>query len=174
MEYLIRHGELYRRRGQQASGEPLASIHSTLNGPRKEILVAGETQAYRTDVYRDARGAGGHRYELCAPTGRVMALGLPGYAPDDDPAAHGWPVNRMPRAEHLSLQLGAETYLLHQLDNGHYQLNSPDGRQALTVAHRGLSGGWDLACSATFSPALLCAVLVFCLYLDRENEFLTV
>lgn len=175
MDYMIRHGELFSRSGAQPCGGPLACIHSTLDGQRKEILPSqGEEAPYQTRVCRDEAGANGHRYELCAPSGQLVALGLPGYADGEDPAVYGRPVNRMPRAQHIRVQLGARRCLLCQQDCCHYRLRAQDGQTLLTISHRGLAGGWDLSCREPFPPAVLCGLLVFCLYLDRENEFIAV
>ena len=150
MEYLIKRGTLYQRRRDGTFSDALAKIQNTLDGQKKEIVALTDLKEYAADVC-GGQGVNGHRYELCGPDGRLVALGLPCYAADEDPA-----------------------YELRQLDQQHYRLYGPDGAPALSIAHRGLPGGWDLVAAADFSPPLLCALLVFCLYLDRENEFLLV
>ncbi len=173
MEYLIKRGTLYQRRRDGTFSDALAKIQNTLDGQKKEIVALTDLKEYAADVC-GGQGVNGHRYELCGPDGRLVALGLPCYAADEDPASHGWPVSHLPKADHAHLRLGPDAYELRQLDQQHYRLYGPDGAPALSIAHRGLPGGWDLVAATDFPPPLLCALLVFCLYLDRENEFLLV
>lgn len=90
------------------------------------------------------------------------------------PPSQGWPVSHLPRTDHADLVLQGEACVLEMLNSQNYELRSAAGSCLVQVLHRGLLGGWDLRCKVHLPPEALCGLLVFCLYLDRENEFLTV
>ena len=55
-----------------------------------------------------------------------------------------------------------------------YVLTDAQGRCAVRIIHRGMSGGWKLDVSQPLSPSLLCGLFIFCRYLEKENEFVVV
>lgn len=173
MEYVIKGGCLYPP-GQAGAAAPLARIKNTLCGGEQLILNADGAPALRAVIERGPEGPRGKRYRLLRPDGTAPLQGCPGYAAGEDPARDGWPVSHLPRTDHADLLLEGEPCVLEMLNSQNYELRNTRGDVLVQVLHRGLLGGWDLRCQVHLPPELLCGLLVFCLYLDRENEFLTV
>lgn len=174
MEYILRSGCLYEKQAQPGA-LPLARIKNTLRGSEKEIYLQNGLLALRASIEAAQPGSGApRRYLLTSPEKQPLVCGMPGYAPEEDPAQVGWPVNHLPRTDHADLLLEGEPCLLEMLNSQNYELRSADGITLLQISHRGLLGGWNLRSHVQLVPELLCGLLVFCLYLDRENEFLTV
>lgn len=172
MEYVILGGCLYPKDGKEHDA-PLARIKNTLCGGERLILGPGGAPALRALAETGAPGEA-KQYLLLRPDGTVVARGRPGYAAGQDPAHQGWPLSHLPRTDHADLVLDGEACVLEMLNSQNYELRSARGDCLVQVLHRGLLGGWDLRCRIHLPPEELCGLLVFCLYLDRENEFLTV
>lgn len=47
-------------------------------------------------------------------------------------------------------------------------------REVVHILHRGIMGGWTIEDETGLLPKNLCGLFVFCRYLERENEFMTV
>ncbi len=171
MNYIMKAGVLYQ--GDQA----LARIKSPFRGTAKSVCLADGTPILRTDIQDIAPAAEPtgdarfHRYVLFDAAGAELACARPDYAAGDEPELVGWPVSRAPLADHAALQYENAEYLLTMKSSRHYLLSDPRGEPVVEIRHRGLSGGWDIDSAAGFSPGLVCAVFLFCRYLERENEF---
>ena len=172
MEFVIKGGCLYPA-AQPEGGPPLARSKNTLCGGARPILGPGGALALRAVIQADPSGRA-RQYLLLRPDGTPAAIARPGYSPGEDPASQGWPVSHLPRTDHADLVLQGEACVLEMLNSQNYELRSAAGSCLVQVLHRGLLGGWDLRCKVHLPPEELCGLLVFCLYLDRENEFLTV
>lgn len=161
MTYLMKRGRLY---GDDRQTE-LAVIRSELSGRRKQVETGG--RLYTADVLPDG-------YRLEDENRQPVLEGKPGYAAGEDPAQFGWPLCRTPRCDHVCLRMEGREWLLEQLNCQNYRLLDSEGAPVLAVIHRGLTGGWDLETQRGFEPWMLCGIFLFCLYLDRENEFAAV
>ena len=176
MEYIMKSGVLTQT-GTDGPGREAARIKGAF-GVRKTILTEAESGVFYTDIREEAPSAGpggpqGRSYVLLDQKDRVLALARPGYAPGEDPAQAGWPAYRLPRVDHAAVRIGPESYILWMKDSRDYQLARGE-ETVLRVLHRGIPGGWDLMACAPFSPEVLCALFVFCRYLEQENEYITV
>ena len=161
MTYLMKRGCLY---GDDREAE-LAVIHSELNGLKKQVEAGG--RLYTADVL-----PGGYRME--DESKQPVLEGKLGYAAGEDPAQFGWPLCRTPRRDHVCVQMEGREWMLEQLNCQNYRLLDSEGTPVLEVLHRGLTGGWILEAQREFEPWVLCGIFLFCLYLDRENEFAVV
>ena len=174
--YILAAGTL-RRAGEKGA---LMSIKGTVSGQEKKLLSpAGELMA-RTVIYNEAAGGygadrvDGHTYVLTDEAGREHAAATPHYAAGNDPADGGWPVCHMPRADHAEVTLEGEGYDMVMHSGQDYSLYDRAHRQVVHILHRGLMGGWTIEDETGLPPEDLCGLFVFCRYLERENEFLTV
>ena len=160
----------------KAEPEKIAYIKSRSCDPKKEIVTGEGHRFYMEGIdTRDASEQFLQRiYRLSDPHGSILMSGRPLYSDDDNPNIYGWPVCRMPKADRLQLQLNCETLMLHMKNNQYYQLLDNAGNTVYTMIHKGITGGWDLETFREFSPEILCGLFLFCNYLGKENEFITV
>lgn len=114
-----------------------------------------------------------HKYALTAANGSCIEAS-PAYNPEFDPAADGWPLCRLPRADRAMLALGSALYTLIMQNTQNYVLQNAADAVVARIVHRGVTGGWDIDAPSTMSAGLVCGLYVFSRYLERENEFLTV
>lgn len=73
-----------------------------------------------------------HKYALTAADGSCIEAS-PAYNPEFDPAADGWPLCRLPRADRAMLALGSALYTLIMQNTQNYVLQNAAGA---VVAHR--------------------------------------
>ncbi len=176
MRYIIKSGVLYR----ESDGKRLAGIRGSLTGPGKQICPEDSGNAWTADIFTpEASGVNRgdvrkKEYVLHDEKGCAAAAGRPGYKEDDDPDKTGWPLARLPRVDHADIRIGDVPFRLTMRSGGNYDLQDYAGESALSIVHRGISGGWNLETEQSFSPELLCGLFVFCRYIEHENEFLTV
>lgn len=171
MNYIMKAGALYQ--GDQL----FARIRSPFSGAAKSVCLADGTPILRTEIQSidpasefsgDVRT---RRYVLFDASGAELAAARPDYAAGDEPELVGWPVSHAPKVDHAKLQYKNEEYLLSMENSWRYLLSDPLGETVVEIRHRGLTGGWNIDSAAAFSPGLLCAVFIFCRYIERENEF---
>lgn len=176
MEYIIKAGSIYPKNGETENAPALARIKNPLHGARRQILLPDGSVALQAEIEGGSgpSAATPRRYLLTRPDGSLAAAGRPAYAAGESPAENGWPLAHLPRMDHVDLQLEGEACVLEMCNSQNYELRAEGGVLLLQLLHRGILGGWDLRCHAHFEPPLLCGLLVFCLYLDQENEFLMV
>lgn len=173
MDYILKSGVLCTQNG------PAARIRPGLPGPERDILSPDGAVALRAVVRtrpEQGRSSGDVRtrqYVLERPDGSAAACARPDYAPGQDPAAAGWPVSRLPRVDRARVTMGGE-YLLVMENSRSYLLRDGSGAPVLHFRHRGLTGGWDVTCSASLAPETVCGLFLFCRCIERENEFLVV
>lgn len=171
MNYIMKAGALYQ--GDQV----LARIKSPFSGAAKSVCLTDGTLILRTDIQNTAPAAEHsgdvrfRRYVLFDAAGAEQVSARPDYAAGDEPELVGWPVSRSPRVDHAKLQYKKVEYLLCMKSSSCYILSDPQGETLVEIRHRGLTGGWTIDSAAAFSPGLLCAVFIFCRYIERENEF---
>lgn len=156
--------------------EKIAYIKSRSCDPKKEIIADGGQKLIMEALdIKDAPDPFLPRvYRLSDQNGTLMMTGRPLYSDDDNPNIYGWPVCRMPKADRLEICLNSETLMLHMKNNQYYQLADGDGLTLYTMIHKGITGGWDLETFREFTPGILCGLFLFCNYLGKENEFITV
>lgn len=142
-----------------------ARITGVFTGPEKQIFSSDGQLLLRTDI----RDACPRQYRLLDARGNLIAHAEPD---GEKNAAFGWPRQSLPRVEHARLMLREAEYRLTMRNSQNYVLERPNGEAAVTVFHRGLTGGWDIEAKDALSPEVLCGVFVFCRYLEQENEFL--
>lgn len=174
MWYIIKSGEL----SDPENGEVLAQIKTSFQGVKKTISLPGCNQQYQTDIdLSETKNSGDvcfRSYRLKDSSGEVLLNAQPGYAREDDPKIAGWPINRLPKVDHAHLSMMGIPYLLVMHSDQSYSLQNSDGADILQIKHRGISGGWTLSTAEKFSPQVLCALFIFCRYIERENEFIIV
>lgn len=174
MKYIMKAGTLYQ------NDCVLAQIKGSLSGPEKKIASSANASVLCTNIITleaPANERGNvryHQYVLLDEHGTQRAVAYPDYAEDDDPTVVGWPFCRMPRVDHATLWIAAAEYRLVMQNGQNYSVSEPSGKLVVQIFHRGLTGGWNIQAEASFSPEILCAIFVFCKYIERENEFLVV
>ena len=141
--------------------------------PGKEITAADGSPLYTSEIRLLDAPAGHagevsyHKYALKAADGSCIEAS-PAYDPEFDPAADGWPLCRLPRADRAMLALGSALYTLIMQNTQNYVLQNAAGAVVASIVHRGVSGGWDLDAPAAMSAELVCGLYVFSRYLERE------
>lgn len=174
MKYTIKSGTLYKQ------DLTLAYIKGILTGPEKKIFSSDGKLIFKAYIQQlDAPdGKRGdirfRRYILSDSFGNTYALASPDYATGEDPDVIGWPIYRMPKADHAELLMDNHQYCLFMRNSQNYILEKSTGEHAVQIFHRGLIGGWDIDATDDISPAILCGIFIFCRYLEQENEFLVV
>lgn len=171
MKYIMKSGILY------ANEKITARLKGIFTGPEKKVYSADGSLAFQVDIRYlsippvktgDVRFK---EYVVFNTQGKECAVAKPDYAEGDDPAVAGWPVCRMPRADHAKLFMDGKEYQLIMQNSQNYTLSDPSGKTIVQIFHRGLAGGWNIEAPETFTPELLCAIFTFCRYIERENEF---
>lgn len=176
MEYTMKAGCLY----PATSKNMLARIKSAIVGPVKKIYCDNDVPTLTADICNIDTGkehlgdVRNREYLLIDNDDHIIAVGNPGYAPEDDPDIMGWPVCRMPRVDHAVLSIRNQSFLLTMHNSQNYSLCDKDRRKVLQIMHKGLSGGWHIVDDCGFSPEILCGLFSFCRYIEQENEFLIV
>lgn len=171
MNYQLISGSLYKGNDRQ----PLALIKNEFFTQERSIILTGSSDAMRTCISQnegaDSQDVRSRTYVFTDASGNVLMKALPQYAEGEDPKIHGWPVMRMPKADHALVTLQNETFLLRMQSSTLYLLSAQTGRQLVRISHRGVAGGWDISASESMRPEYICALFVFCRYLEEENEF---
>lgn len=161
-------------------GKSLLKIKSLFSTSQKRILFMNDELAAKTIIRSkecetaNSSDVRAHAYVMLDAQGMEMAVGSPDYAEGEDPIVAGWPICRMPRVDHASIDLGEKICLLKMLNNRNYQLLDDKGQIVVQIVHKGLIGGWDIDASDCLSPTFLCALFAFCRYIEKENELLVV
>ena len=171
MNYLLISGSLYRENDRQ----PLARIKNEFFTQDRSITLTGSSDAMRTYIRQkdgsESQDVRSRTYLFSDAAGNVLMSAQPCYAEGEDPKTHGWPVMRMPKADHAEVTIGNESFLLRMESSELYVLEEENGRQPVKISHRGIVGGWDISASESMHVEYLCALFVFCRYLEEENEF---
>lgn len=157
--------------------QPLAHIRGCLCGAEKQVFNGDNSLLLRTDIrllYPDAQAVPAKEYVMYGPDGSELAVARPRCSTGDDPSAASWPVCRMPRADEAVLTMEGREYTLVMENVQNYVLTDAQGRCAVRIIHRGMTGGWKLDVSQPLSPPLLCGLFIFCRYLEKENEFVVI
>lgn len=174
MEYIMKSGNLF------LNDTLLVRIKSTFAGSEKKIFAADGELLMLTDICNlkaplNERGNIRYRqYAMLDRNGKECVVAKPDYAESDDPAVVGWPICRMPRVDHAQICIGKKEYLLSMQNSQNYFLSEKQGKTVVQITHRGLCGGWDIDAADDFAPEIICAIFVFCRYIEQENEFLVV
>ncbi|MDR2023162.1 MAG: hypothetical protein LBQ71_07925 [Hungatella sp.] len=174
MNLLLKSGTLYRM-DNKASGPALANIHNHMFGLEKQI-IAGEKQfltQIRTEIPTGERilGVCSRQYLLKNSDGEILLSGVPKYGDENDPSIVGQFSYRMPRVNSAELVFQDRSGLLRMINSQNYRLTDPSGRVILTLLRRGIfSGGWNLDAAEELRPEFLCAIFIFCRYMEQENE----
>ena len=168
MRYTLTAGAL--RRGTER--ETLCRIRGL--GERRRIEDAANCVCLNVHLRRNGKDRTGdvrfHRYAALDAAGREIAAAVPDYAPAEEPESAGWPLSRMPRADRARMMWRGQAYSLTMRSPCRYLLLDGFGQEAACIARRGLAGTWQIDARDVFPPALLCAVFVFCRWLEKENE----
>ena len=176
MRYVMKFSVLYGEDGR----EMLAKIKNSVVGPVRKVYSGEEVLRLQTDIHylnmqkeycEDVRNK---KYIMTNSAGKVIGMGRPGYAKDDNPDKTGWPAFRVPKVDHAELMLEEQKYLLNMHNGQNYILRNTKGDEVLSIMHKGISGGWIFDDRQGFPPEILCGVFIFCRYIEQENELLIV
>lgn len=168
MKYVLKSSVLYRE------DIPAARIGRRLGTAERDIYVPDGTHMMHTRIADSADSTGdvrSRRYILEDLRNHTEIEAVPGYAEDEDPKVYGWPLSHIPRTDRADLKIMDQPYRLVMLNSQNYALYGEDGKAAVQIVHRGISGGWNIEAGRQFSPVLLCGLFVFCRYIESENEF---
>ena len=174
-QYIIAAGALHRA-GEKGS---LMSIKGTVSGQEKKLLSPEGELVAITDIHHETACHGEdrvdrHTYVLTDGGGREHAAATPHYAAGSNPVDTGWPLCHMPRADHADVTLEGQEYDMVMHSGQDYSLYDRGHREVVHILHRGIMGGWTIEDETGLPPEDLCGLFVFCRYLERENEFMTV
>lgn len=178
--YILKSGCLYSTKDSGAMDAVLARIHTPLCGPQKHILSPNGTLLSYTEIWQASHApwqlnaAYNREYVLLSKAGAQLASAQPQYARQEDPQSHGWPLNHTPRVETAQAEIAGSRYLLAMKSGQEYLICGDNQTPFLHIQHRGIAGGWDLQSAQPLDPQLICGLFLFCRYLERENEFITV
>jgi len=174
MNYTMKSGILYT--GQTI----LFRLKGAFCGPERSILRPDGTLALLTQIRNldPPEGKSGHvrcrEYLVSDSEGNTCALAKPDYADGSDPDINGWPLYGIPRVDHARFFYQNSEYLLKMQNSQNYFLSDPSGSPIVQILHKGLAGGWNIETTSQIPPEMICAIFVFCRYIERENEFLVV
>ncbi|WP_337575608.1 hypothetical protein [Fournierella sp.] len=169
MEYLMKGGVLYR-----GETEPVGKIGGWLCGNRYTIRQG--TMEYQVRVQpleQPEECCSGREYFLRGKGGQLMRA-VPCYRRGQEPEQAGWPLNRTPEVDRAELTWRKKAYSLEMVSCENYLMKNQKGEVALCVMHRGIAGGWRIECGPEFEPWAICAIFVFCRYLEQENQMVVV
>ncbi len=167
MKYIVQAGSLY----QIDNGRPgtkLACIKSPYYPVQKTILSPDG----RVKLYADiqASGSSGKIRERCYtlkdPLNQVILRGTPG-------SASHITINT-PRIDHVKIDTKHKAYVLTMKSSQECRLVDEDNWKVAEILHNGTEGGWKIEAEPLFTPYVLMGLYIFCRYLDKENEFITV
>lgn len=176
MKYVMKFGILYGEDGKVA----FAKIKNTVVGPVRKICSDEGEVLLQTDIHyidmkkehcEDVRNK---EYTLRDNKGIVVGSSRPGYAQDEDPDENGWPAFRLPKVDHAEVILEKIKFSLNMYNSQYYVLRNTNGEEVLSILHKGITGGWFFDDKQGFAPEILCAIFVFCRYMEQENELLIV
>lgn len=176
MRYTIKSGVLY----SDTTEKILARIKSTIVGSEKKIECGKDLSSWRTEIrYVDPQknhsaDVRNKQYLMHDSSEHILLLGLPCYAPNDDPDVTGWPICRMPRVDHANITIEKSNYILTMHNSQNYSLLDKNNTEVLRILHKGIAGGWILEDNTYFPHEILCGIFIFCRYIEQENEFLIV
>ena len=176
MRYTLKSGVLY----ESNSVNILAKIKSSVIGSEKKIYSAVDKLMLKASIHylnkstTNNSDISNREYLLIDCENVIVCTAYPQYAEDEDPTVMGWPICRLPRVNHASINLNEEKYVLTMQNNQNYVLTDINNFEILRVMHNGIGGGWTLDDSYGFSHEILCGIFIFCRYIEQENEFLIV
>lgn len=176
MKYMMKSRVLYEFESPSGIPKEVAAVRSRPCDTRKKITT-GDGQQFFMEILDDTPTQAQQPqrlYRLTAADGTPVMEGLPLFADDDNPYIHGWPICRMPKTDHMTITMNDAAYCLHMKNNQYYTLENTGNENVFLMIHRGISGGWDIECTETFPPGILCGLFLFCIYLGKENEFIVV
>ncbi len=171
MKYNIKSGILSR----YDSGTPLARIKNTFLGSKKEIHMNSDERVYTVEAEGGENNILNLKsYVLKHTNEKEILIAYPEYAKDEDPEIEGWPLCRNPRVDRAIVMKGSDSFLLVMNNNQNYSFYDAEGKILLQVMHKGIGGGWVVDTVCGFSPEEICAIFIFCRYIEQENEFFSV
>lgn len=175
MLYIMKSGYLFSAK----ENKPVAQIKNALWSQEKTIQLLGQNASFKVTAEStspaERRGdVRQKRYFLYGQMDSPLLTGQPAYTAQDDPDVVGWPICRLPKADHAIIQMESETYHLNMINNQYYAMQDQNGYEVLQILHRGITGGWEIQADAQFAPEVISAIFLFSHYLEQENEFLVV
>ena len=176
MRYIMKSGSLSRENSQ----EILARIKSSLIGMSKQIygsngqLLLEANSRFSDPAVPHTGDIREREYVLTDSKKHLIAQAQPGYAKEDDPQEHGWPLCRLPKVDHAHIIMSENQYVLTMKNSQQYGASNINGTEVLSITHRSITGGWQIEDTGSFSPEVICGLFVFSRYIEQDNEFLTV
>lgn len=176
MNYIMKLGVLYKENFEK----DIAKIRSAIIGTEKNIYVHENEWIAKTNIRNlnpDNGNSGDVRfreYVMLDREERVIVSGHPDYAKEENPDKVGWPAVRVPRVDHAEIYIEEERYILEMHDSQNYSLMDSNGKIILQIMHKGICGGWNLVTDYNFLPEIICALFLFCRYIEKENELLII
>ena len=190
MNYLMKSGTLYL----EPSNKLLAKVTKSFLGPERTITLPGEGKLLETTILNqetaaDKKGDVRYRiYVLRDSHDEILMEAYPNYSPSEDPDQNGWPTYRVPKVNHARIHLknhaiawdpnkselqsqDEEAFRLRMLNSQYYRLEDVSGRSIFEMMHKGITGGWAISSEIAFPPEIICALFIFCRYIEQENEF---
>ena len=154
---------------------PEASLKYDMFSNEKKIYDRDGKLAFKTEIVNvGSSNVKEKKYVLMNSAGVPVGTAYPEYAEGEDPDNVGWPVAWLPVTDHAKFRYKGEDFTLIRQNSQYYVLNDETQKPAVSVVHRGITGGWNLEASRKFSPEILLAVFVFCRNIESENDLIIV
>lgn len=165
MKYVMRSNTLFDEKNNKrayihASASYLKSVIRSENG---EIINAELRMNSSYDAHK-------HEYVMTDNESNVIASARPRYSKDEDPDQNGWPLNRAPLVDEASLTIRGGIYKIIRVGYPKYEIRDSAGRLMLGTAYSPLMKNWNIYASKSLSPEIICAIVIFCKYLEFEND----
>ena len=125
------------------------------------------TAELRMNSSHDARR---HEYLLTDSNLKTVASARPYYAESDTPEIYGWPFCRTPEIDNLSLKVNENSYEIVRIGYPKYEIRDSLGNLVLGLSYSLIARQWNVYADNHFTEAIICGIILFCQYLEFEND----
>ncbi len=188
MKYIMKSGKLYLDGVMliQCKSRRISSWKIICDKEGKELLyteiyqknsdVSGisdmQAKESRRAEYRDIAG---RRYLLRKMDGSICTSAAPFYAAEERLTENGFPVCRMPRVDHVLMDIQGKTCVLIRKKWGEYVLQDEGGKVLMQILYAGALGlQYEIETFSTWKPEMIVGIVQLSRYMERESEFLNV
>lgn len=188
MKYIMKAGKLY------LDGAVLIQCRNRMISPGKIICDKEGRELLYTEIYQkysdvsgisdmqakesshaEYRDIAGRRYLLRKMDGSICTSAAPFYAAEERLPENGFPVCRMPRVDHILMEIQGKTCVLIREKWGEYVLQDVGGQVLMRIRYTGALGRqYEIDTFSTWKPEMIAGIVQLSHYMERESEFLNV
>lgn len=165
MKYSMRSNILFDENNNRC-----ARVSSSASYLKNKICSSAERMLNTELRMNSSFDANDHEFILTDSDAKVIAYAKPRYSKSEDPHLNGWPLNRAPLVDEAILKIEGEVYVITRVGYPKYELRDSNGVLVLGAAYSSLMRNWSIYTKDRFTPDIVCAIVVFCKYLEFENE----